>query len=108
MGDRCKVKCYKREVLIALVSVLDIIPLAIIHAVIYIYSKWLRVSVTALAENGSYGTRRGHVTSRDQGIVYNFSRYCLSFPFLFFSFRSSFIDNPIVQVARIPFAVLLP
>ena len=65
-------------------------------------------NVTALAENGSYGTRRGHVTSRDQGIVYNFSRYCLSFPFLFFSFRSSFIDNPIVQVARIPFAVLLP
>src|SRR5580692_689922 len=65
-------------------------------------------NVTALAENGSYGTRRGHVISRDQGIVYNFSRCCLSFSFLFFSFRSSFIDNPIIQVTRIPFAVLLP
>ena len=36
--------------------------------------------------------------SRDYGIVYNSSRCYLSFPFLFFSFRSSFIDNPIVQV----------
>ena len=36
-GDRYKVKYYKGEVLIALVSVLDIMPLAVIHAVIYIY-----------------------------------------------------------------------
>ena len=43
VGDRCKVKYYKGEVLITLVSVLDIIPLAVIYAVIYIYSKWLRV-----------------------------------------------------------------
>ena len=42
-GDKCKVRYYKREVLITLVSVLDIMPLAIIHIVIYIYSKWLRV-----------------------------------------------------------------
>ena len=41
--NRCKVKHYKGEVLIALVSVLYIMPLAIIYAVIYIYSKWLRV-----------------------------------------------------------------
>ena len=57
-------------------------------------------NVTALAENGSYGRfygrHRGYVTSRDQGSVYNFSRCCLPFPFLFFSFRSLFIDNPIV------------
>ena len=38
-GDRHKVKCYKREVLIALVSVLNVMPLAIIYAVAYIYSK---------------------------------------------------------------------
>jgi hypothetical protein len=38
-GDRCKVKRYKGEVLIALVSVLDITPLAVIYAVMYIYSK---------------------------------------------------------------------
>ena len=37
VGDKCKVKCYKGEVLIVLVSVLDIMPLAIIYAVIYIY-----------------------------------------------------------------------
>ena len=43
MGDGCEVKRYKGEVLIALVSVLDIMPLAVIHAVIYMYSKWLRV-----------------------------------------------------------------
>ena len=33
-------------------------------------------NVTALAENGSYGRRygrhKGHVTSHDQGSVYNF------------------------------------
>ena len=38
-GDGYKVGCYKGEVLIALVSVLDIISLAIIRAVAYIYSK---------------------------------------------------------------------
>ena len=43
IGDRCKVKYYKGEVLIALVLVLDIMPLAIIHVVAYIYSKWLKV-----------------------------------------------------------------
>ena len=39
MGDRYKVRRYKGEVLIALVSVLDITPLAIIRAVAYAYSK---------------------------------------------------------------------
>ena len=43
MGDRCKVKYYKGEVSIALVLVLDVMPLAIIHIVIYIYSRWFRV-----------------------------------------------------------------
>ena len=43
VGDRCKVKYYKGEVLIALVLVLDIMPLAVIYIVIYIYGKWLRV-----------------------------------------------------------------
>ena len=43
MGDKYKVKYCKGEVLIALVSVLDIIPLAVIYIVIYIYSRWLRV-----------------------------------------------------------------
>ena len=43
MGDRCKVRYYKGEVLITLISVLDIMPLAIIYTVIYTYSKWLRV-----------------------------------------------------------------
>ena len=38
-GDRYKVRRCKGEVLIALVSVLDIIPLAIIYAVAYTYSK---------------------------------------------------------------------
>ena len=37
--DRCKVRRYKKEVLIALVLVLDIMPLAVIYAVAYIYSK---------------------------------------------------------------------
>ena len=40
--DRCKIRRYKGEVLITLVSVLDIMPLAIIYVVIYIYSKWLK------------------------------------------------------------------
>ena len=43
MGDGYKVKYYKGEVLITLVLILNIIPLAVIHAVTYIYNKWLRV-----------------------------------------------------------------
>jgi len=39
VGDRCKVGRYRGEVLIALVLVLAITPLAVIHAVIYIYSN---------------------------------------------------------------------
>ena len=42
-GDRCKVRYCKGEVSITLVSVLDIIPLAIIHIVVYVYSRWLKV-----------------------------------------------------------------
>ena len=42
-GDRYKVKHYKREVLIALVLVLNVMPLAIIYSVTYMYSKWLKV-----------------------------------------------------------------
>jgi hypothetical protein len=37
--DRCKVRYYKREVLITLVSVLNIMPLAVIYVVIYAYNK---------------------------------------------------------------------
>ena len=43
MGDGYEVRYYKREALITLVLVLDIIPLAIIYIVIYVYGKWLRV-----------------------------------------------------------------
>ena len=43
MGDGCEVRYYKKEVLIALVSVLNIMPLAIIYIVICVYSKWLKV-----------------------------------------------------------------
>ena len=43
MGDRCEVKYYKGEVLIALVLVLDVMPLAIIYIVACVYGKWLRV-----------------------------------------------------------------
>ena len=39
VGDGYKVKYCKGEVLIALISVLDIMPLAVIHVVIYVYSK---------------------------------------------------------------------
>ena len=39
VGDRYEVRRYKGEVLIALVSVLNIMPLAVIHTVIYVYSK---------------------------------------------------------------------
>jgi hypothetical protein len=39
VGDRCEVRRYKGEVLIALVSVLDIMPLAVIYAVACIYSR---------------------------------------------------------------------
>ena len=38
-GDGYKVRRYKGEVLITLVLILDVILLAIIYAVIYIYSK---------------------------------------------------------------------
>jgi hypothetical protein len=38
-GNGYKVRCYKGEVLIALVSVLDVMPLAIIYIVIYAYGK---------------------------------------------------------------------
>ena len=43
VGDECEVKCYKGEVLITLVLVLNIMPLAIIYIIIYMYSKWLKV-----------------------------------------------------------------
>ena len=43
VGDGCEVKCYKGEVLIALVSVLDIMPLAVIYIVAYIYGRWLKI-----------------------------------------------------------------
>ena len=39
VGDGYKVRCCEGKVLIALVSVLDIISLAIIRAVTYIYNK---------------------------------------------------------------------
>jgi len=39
VGDRYKVRRYRGKVLITLVLVLAITPLAIIRAVIYIYSK---------------------------------------------------------------------
>ena len=42
-GNKYKVGYYKREVLITLVLVLDIMPLAIIYIVACIYSKWLKV-----------------------------------------------------------------
>ena len=43
IGNGCKVKYYKREVLIALILVLDVMPLAIIYIVIYMCGKWLKV-----------------------------------------------------------------
>ena len=43
VGDGCEVKHCKREVLIALVSVLNIMLLAIIYTVACVYSKWLKV-----------------------------------------------------------------
>jgi len=39
VGDRCKVRRYRGEVLIALVLVLAVTSLAVIRAVIYTYSK---------------------------------------------------------------------
>jgi hypothetical protein len=39
VGDRHEVRYYKKEVSIALVSVLDITPLAVIYMVAYTYSK---------------------------------------------------------------------
>jgi hypothetical protein len=38
-GDGCKVRHCKGEVLITLVSVLNIMPLAVIHAVAYVYNR---------------------------------------------------------------------
>ena len=43
MGDRCEVKYCKGEVLITLVSVLNIMPLAVIYVVMYAYSRWLKI-----------------------------------------------------------------
>ena len=42
-GDGYKIRRYKRKVSITLVLVLNVTPLAIIHTVAYIYSKWLKV-----------------------------------------------------------------
>ena len=39
VGDGCEVRYCKGKVLIALVSVLDVMPLAIIHVVACVYSK---------------------------------------------------------------------
>jgi hypothetical protein len=38
-GNRCEVRHYKEKVLIALVLVLNVIPLAVIYIVMYTYSK---------------------------------------------------------------------
>ena len=43
VGDGCKVRYCEGEVLITLVLVLDVMPLAVIYVVAYIYSKWLKV-----------------------------------------------------------------
>ena len=43
MGDGCEVKYCEGEVLITLVSILDIMPLAVIYMVVCVYSKWLKV-----------------------------------------------------------------
>ena len=43
VGDRYEVKYCEGEVLIALVSVLDIMPLAVIYIVACVYGKWLKV-----------------------------------------------------------------
>ena len=43
VGDGYKVGYHRGEVLIALVLVLNIMPLAIIYTVMYVYSRWLRV-----------------------------------------------------------------
>ena len=43
VGDGCEVKYYEGEVSIALVSILNIMPLAVIYAVACIYSRWFRV-----------------------------------------------------------------
>ena len=43
IGDGCEVRYYKGKVSITLVSVLNVMPLAVIYAVIYVYGKWLKV-----------------------------------------------------------------
>ena len=42
-GDRYKVRRYKREVSIALVSVLNIMLLAVIYIVTCAYGRWLKI-----------------------------------------------------------------
>ena len=43
VGDGCEIKYCEGEVSITLVLVLDVMPLAVIYVVTYVYSKWLRV-----------------------------------------------------------------
>ena len=43
VGDGCKVKYCKEEVLITLVLVLDIMPLAIIYIVACVYGKYFKI-----------------------------------------------------------------
>ena len=43
VGDGCEVRRCEEEVLIALVLVLDVMPLAIIYIVVCVYGKWLKV-----------------------------------------------------------------
>ena len=43
MGDKYEVRRYKKKVLIALVLILNIIPLAVIYMVACIYGKWLKI-----------------------------------------------------------------
>ena len=43
MGDGYEVRRCEGEVLIALVLVLNIMPLAVIYAVTCAYSKWLKI-----------------------------------------------------------------
>ena len=59
MGDGCEVKYYKGEILITLVLVLNIIPLAVIYIVIYIYiTNGLKLGVL-LTDLGWVGVYKG-------------------------------------------------
>jgi hypothetical protein len=83
-GDRCKVRRYKGEVLIALVLVLNVTPLAIIYVVIYVYSKWLKVRCLigwpklsgyiwgTYSSNSVYIFRGRAVFFRDKAVVQSF------------------------------------